>query len=53
MEIAIMTLLILCMVVFATAAWGLYRTFMVLMDELTDELNRLEGVLAQKGIQTW
>jgi thiol:disulfide interchange protein len=53
METAIVILLVLCMVVFAAAAWGLYRIFMVMMDGLTDELNRLEGALAQKGIQIW
>lgn len=53
METAIVVLLILCMVVFAAAAWGLHRIFTVEMNELVDELNRLEGALAQKGIRTW
>ena len=53
METLIVILTILCMAVFAAAAWGLYRIFMVMIDKLTDELNRLEGALAQKGIRVW
>lgn len=52
METAIVILIILCLVVLAALAY-VCRVTLTMMDDLADEVNRLEGVLAQKGIQTW
>jgi hypothetical protein len=52
METAIVILIILCLMVLVALAYAC-RITITMIDRLVDALNRLEGALAQKGIQIW